>query len=330
MAPRGLPFGANGPMARLLRIDFPRESSWEVARMNAGLHVSLVLAALALSSPVPDPPDSTSAAFVAAVDAAAREAGGAVVGVAAVHVESGRRLSVRGGERFQMASVFKVPVAIAALGAVEKGTLRLDEEVEILRSDRRKIGPLYDEWKPGMRVTVGRMLDVMLVYSDNTAADKLCALLGEPRAVERDLVSRGVAGVRISLDEKGMDAALKRDLTAFENGAENGTSPDAFSALLARFFRGELLSRASTDRMLDSMRRCATGDHRLRAGLPKGTDVFDKTGTVRSCANDAGIVRLPDGTHLVLAVFTRGGRDGAARDEAIARVARAAWQAFTP
>ena len=288
----------------------------------------IVLAAFALSSPIPDPPDPASAAFAAAVAATARDAGGAVVGVTAVHVESGRSLSFRGGERFQMASVFKLPVAIAILGAAETGALRLDEEVEIRRSDRRKVGPLYDEWKPGMRVTVGRMVDVMLVFSDNTAADKLCALLGGPGAVESDLVSRGVAGVRISLDEKGMGAAMKRGLAAFEGGAENGASPDAIAALLARLFRGELLPRASTARILDSMRRCATGDRRFKAGVPKGTDVLDKTGTVGSCSNDAGIVSLPDGTHLALAVFTRGGRDAAARDETIARVARAAWRAF--
>ena len=122
---------------------------------------------------------------------------------------------------------------------------------------------------------------------------------------------------------------MRKDLAQFESGRENGANPEAIAALLARLFRGELLSRASTDRILDSMRRCATGDRRLRAGLPKGTEVFDKTGTVRSCSNDAGIVRLPDGTHLALVVFTRGGRDGGARDEAIARVARAAWRAFS-
>lgn len=298
--------------------------------MNVFLPIALAVLAATAPAPAPvrDPPDSTSAAFSAAVDAAAREAGGAAVGVTAVHVESGRRLSVRGGERFQMASVFKVPVAIAVLGAAEKGALRLDAEVEIRQSDRRKVGPLDSEWKPGMRVTVGRMVDVMLVHSDNTAADKLCALLGGPRAVERDLASRGVTGVRISLDEKGMGAAMKKDLAAFESGAENGASPDAMAALLARLFRGELLSRASTDRILDAMRRCATGDRRLRAGVPPGTEVRDKTGSVGSCSNDAGILTLPDGTHLVLAVFTRGGRDGAARDAAITRIARAAWRAF--
>jgi beta-lactamase class A len=292
--------------------------------LNAFLPIAL--AAVAATAPAPAPDPASAAIARAAQDA--ENSAGAVVGVSVLHLESGRRLSFRGGERFQMASVFKVPVAIAVLGAVEKGALRLDEEVEVRRSDRRKVGPLYDEWKPGMRVTVGRMVDVMLVFSDNTAADKLCALLGGPPAVEREVASRSVAGVRISLDEKGMGAAMKKDLAAFESGVENGASPDAIAALLARLFRGELLSRASTDRILGAMRRCATGDHRLRAGFPKGTDVLDKTGTVGSCSNDAGIVRLPDGTHLAVAVFVRGGTRAAAREAAIASVARAAWQAF--
>jgi beta-lactamase class A len=153
------------------------------------------------------------------------------------------------------------------------------------------------------------------------------AVLG---AVEKALASRGVAGVRISLDEKGMGAAMRKDLAAFETGEQNGASPDSIAALLGRLYRGELLSRTATDRILDAMGRCATGDKRVRAGLPKGTEVRDKTGTVGTCSNDAGIVTLPDGTHLVLAVFVRGGAEAAARDTAIASLARAAWQAFAP
>jgi beta-lactamase class A len=193
-----------------------------------------------------------------------------------------------------------------------------------------EVGPLYDEWKPGVRVTVARMVDVMLVFSDNTAADVLVALLGGPNAVEEALVAKGVTGVKVSLDEKGLGAAMKRDLEAIEHGTQNGTSPDAMAALLVRLFRGELLSKVSTDRILDSMRRCATSGRRLRAGLPKGTEIADKTGTAGSCTNDAGIVTLPDGTHLALVVFVRGGLDAASREAAIASIARAAWEAFVP
>lgn len=292
--------------------------------MNLALPISLVAA---LASPAPDPVPADP--VVAAAHAAERESG-AVVGVSVLHLESGRRISHRGNERFQMASVFKVPVAIAALGAVEKGALRLDQEAEILKSDRMTVGPIDDHWTPGMRVTVERMVDVMLVNSDNSAADKLIHLLGGPGAVEKALTSKGVPGIRISLDEKGMGAAMKKDLAALESGAQNGATPDAMATLLGRLFGGELLSRPMTDRVLDAMRRCTTGDRRLRAGLPKGTEIADKTGTLGSCSNDAGILTLPDGTHLVVAVFTRGGTDAAKRANAIASLARATWEAFAP
>ena len=294
--------------------------------MNVLLPASLVLAVLAPASP--DPAPAPADPVIAAARAVEKD--GMVVGISVLHLETGRRVSNRGGERFQMASVFKVPVAIATLAAVEKGTLRLDEEVEIRESDRRSWGPIDDHWKPGMRVTVARMLDVMLVDSDNTAADKLCALLGGPAAAERALVARGVSGISISLDERGMAAVAKKDRASLEEGAQNGTTPDAMATLFARLFRNELLSRPSTDRILDSMRRCATSGRRLRAGVPKGTEVFDKTGTMGACANDAGILTLPDGSHLVVAVFTRGGRDTAAREEAIASVALGAWGAVAP
>ena len=294
--------------------------------MNVVLPVGLVLAALALAAPEPAP-DPLRDAVVAAATAAER-ASGAVVGVSILQIESGRRAAHRGGERFQMASVFKAPVAVAVLSAVEKGRLTLDREVEVKASDRRRWGPIDDHWTPGMRVTVERMLDVMLVDSDNTACDLLIRLVGGPASVEKALVDRNVAGIRISLDEKGMAAAAKKNRTAFEAGAQNGASPDAMAAFLARLYGGELLSRASTDRILDAMRRCATGEKRLRAGLPKGTEIRNKTGTSTSCANDAGIVTLPDGTHAVVAVFTRGGRDAAAREGAIAAMAGAAWGAL--
>ena len=188
--------------------------------------MNVVLPIVSPPSPpgLPDRPRARATAVVAAPRGADRPPGRSSAS-RSVHLESGRRLSSRGGERFQMASVFKLPVAIAVLGAVETGTLRLDAVVEIRRSDRRKIGPLDDEWKPGMRVSVARMVDVMLVDSDNTAADKLIALLGGPRAVQKDLESLGVAGVRISLDEKGMGAAIKKDLAAFESGAEERREP---------------------------------------------------------------------------------------------------------
>ena len=68
-------------------------------------------------------------------------------------------------------------------------------------------------------------------------------------------------------------------------------------------------------------------DTRLVAGLPAHTPIWHKTGSWREVAtHDAGIVQLPDGTHLVLVVLVRQQRpDERAAERLIADVARAAW-----
>lgn len=74
------------------------------------------------------------------------------------------------------------------------------------------------------------------------------------------------------------------------------------------------------------------GAKRLKGVLPPGTIVAHKTGTsataggMTRATNDAGIITLPDGRHMVLAVFVTESHAGQnEREAAIARIARAAW-----
>jgi beta-lactamase class A len=53
---------------------------------------------------------------------------------------------------------------------------------------------------------------------------------------------------------------------------------------------------------------------RIGIKLPEGTEVANKTGTGMGSFNDVGIVTLPDGRHLILAVY-------------IARAHRLSWDA---
>jgi beta-lactamase class A len=78
------------------------------------------------------------------------------------------------------------------------------------------------------------------------------------------------------------------------------------------------------------MRRNTTGDRRIRALLPKGTPVWDKTGTMGRSANDIGLVELPDGkgTLVVVALVKSSEKGYDARETGIARVAKAAFDAF--
>jgi beta-lactamase class A len=116
----------------------------------------------------------------------------------------------------------------------------------------------------------------------------------------------------------------------YTSGKDHG-SPRGMAKLLAKIARGEALSPASTEVLLEIMRRDATGLDRIRGLLPRGTIVASKTGTLANTSqNDVGIVTLPDNTHLVIAVYTHGWTDEkeTEKDRIIAEIARAAWRQF--
>jgi beta-lactamase class A len=72
--------------------------------------------------------------------------------------------------------------------------------------------------------------------------------------------------------------------------------------------------------------------NRIKGELPAGTIVMHKSGTsdtrngVTYATNDIGLIMLPDGRRLAIAVFiTDSTADEATRDAVIARIAKAAY-----
>ena len=337
----------------------------------------LPVLALAACEPAPDPDyrgQNTAPVEQMTVDTAAAD-GGALdsvfaaiereargeMGVTAVIVESGRTVSYRDGEAFPMASTYKLPIALAVLAKVDSGRIALDDSVPLAPADYR-LGPspvTEDLPAGGGPVTVRRMVESMMMFSDNTATDVLMRLAGGPAAVQAHVRSRGVEGMRIDryegqvyLDYNGVRQApppaewtperLQRLIDSvpqpekqaardrFFADVRDTSSPGAMAALLVQLQRGEGITPASREFLLDAMRRSPTGTRRIRAGVPRGTEVADKTGTIGRTTNDVGLVTLPDGRHLALAVLVRNSTKSNPQVEpAIAAATRAVWEHFT-
>lgn len=320
------------------------------------LLVSALLALLA-TPPAAAPSDAAAASLRSTILRIADDVDG-TVGVSVVHIPSGRSFSYGGAEKFPMASVFKLPVAVVLLSRVDAGALKLDEKLPVTRGDLRPPGPVLERWTPGLSLTVGELLDEMMVASDNSAVDLLIRRLGGTKAVRDGLAALGLSGIDVDATELEMmlrfrgiqgspvglrmtpeelktktgkvsEAARKKAAARFEKAPLDAATPDALARLLVRLEKRELLSAASADRLLSAMRRCATGDRRIRAGVPKGSEVFDKTGTIGRCMNDVGLVRLPGGPTLAISVLIRSSYvDEKTREALIAEVARAAALAF--
>ncbi|HEV3049542.1 MAG TPA: class A beta-lactamase [Longimicrobium sp.] len=340
------------------------------------LRFGVLALALAGCEPAPDPDyrgQNTTPVEGMSVDSAAADSGaldstfaaieretGGELGVTATVVENGRTVSYRGGERFPMASTFKVAVAMAVLARVDSGRISLDDSLEVLPRDFRR-GPsqVADTVGPrGGRTTVRTLVRSILLFSDNTATDALLRHLGGPAMVQAHLASRGIQGISVDRSEGEVlweyygvrdvppDSAWTRqefdrriaavpaaeqDSARVRFGSDPGDTgtPDGWAQLLIQLQRGDGLSPESREFILDAMRRTQTGVRRIRAGVPPGTEVADKTGTLGGSTNDVGLVTLPDGTHLALAVFVRNTtKSSEAVEPALAAAARAAYGHF--
>jgi beta-lactamase class A len=221
------------------------------------------------------------------------------VGIAALDLNTGETVSIKGNTPFPMASTVKVAIAALYLAQVDNGRRSLDDTIngQPVRSLMRR----------------------MLVFSDNHAADILFKDVGGPAALEAWLEDNNVKGIHVDRTIAQLLAA-KRDL--FDR--RDSSTPVAMVDLLRRIYKAQLIKPESRDYLLDVMAQCETGKNRIKALLP-GVPVEHKTGTLNGLADDVGFITLPDGRRVAVAIFTRGGAD---RPRTIAETARAIYDGF--
>lgn len=116
---------------------------------------------------------------------------------------------------------------------------------------------------------------------------------------------------------------------AVASAVDNHSSPRDLACFLQMLGQGQLLDRKWTSWCMGVLSR-ARFNNRIPRLLPRGTRVYHKTGSIVGVVNDAGIIRLPGGEHLVVAVLVQDIRAGAdeAASAAIARIARMAWDCW--
>lgn len=282
-----------------------------------------------------------------------------VVGVSALHIESNRRVSFHGDDRFPMASTFKVPVAVQLLSRVDRGEVKLDQMVTLEPQDLHPgsgtLTGLFN--KPGVSLSVRNLLELMLLISDNSAADLCMRLAGGPEAVTAKMREIGIEGIRVDRptirlisDWAGATLPPEHDWAPgiygklysgvspdqrkaahdrFDQDPRDTAEPDAMEALLEKIYARKLLKSETADLLVDIMQRCQTGEARIRGMLPPDTVLAHKTGSIGGTINDVGILTLPgDAGHVVLAMFVKQASKSEVSERTIAQISRAIYDFF--
>ena len=252
---------------------------------------------------------------------------GGRLGVAALDTGTGRLAAHRGGERFALCSTFKLLLAAQALHRVDRGIEQLEHRIAYGQADLLEYAPVTRPHAGGAGLTVAELCEAAMAWSDNTAANLLLARQGGPQALTDWLRTLGDPTTRLDRNEPALNDVPPDDV-------RDTTTPEAMARTLQAVALGEALTPASRERLQGWMLGCRTGDQRLRAGMPSGWRIGEKTGTgPRGTSNDIGVLWPPGRAPVALACYLTGSTaDGARRDAAIAEVGRrvAQWVASMP
>ncbi|WP_232223437.1 serine hydrolase [Sphingorhabdus lutea] len=260
-------------------------------------------------------------------------------GISVHSLDEGWTVGQRLDDLFPQQSVSKLWVAMTILDQVDRGKLRLDDEVVITRNDLAVFyQPVRDKvLREGeVRESVASLLERAITQSDNTANDSLLRTAGGPEAVHDFIAKHQLGAIRFGPGERLLQSGIagltwkqeysigrnfytaranlsydkrKSALDNYLADPIDGASPRAISLALAKLSRGKLLSYGSSSYLLDLLNRVRSGPNRLKGGVPSGWSIGHKTGTgqdlppISTGYNDVGILVAPDGRQYMVAVM---------------------------
>ena len=276
------------------------------------------------------------------------------IGVAAKNIELDELVMVRGRELYPMASTYKVAIMAEVFKQAEEGRFSLEDRVELTADLRRPGSGLLTYFDAGLRPTMRDLILMMMAVSDNMATDILLNRVG-PANVTATMRKAGLPAIRIDrttreiigdynklLDPRLATASpaevarMRAALTPAQVRAANETftaieldvtTPVDMTELLAKIYKGEMVSKAAGQQMMDILARNQIHT-RLHRNLPDGARVYSKYGSIGGSLNDVGIMFVGD-QHVAISVYLKNSRtERYLAEDAIGRIARAVYDYY--
>ncbi|GJG87480.1 beta-lactamase [Gemmatimonadetes bacterium T265] len=246
---------------------------------------------------------------------------GGRLGVAVLDTATGHARGYREDERFPLCSTFKLLAAACVLARVDRQRERLTRRVVYGHDAIVPNSPTTEEHAGGEGLTVGALCEAAVTLSDNTAGNLLLDSFGGPAALTGYLRTLGDPVTRLDRREPAMNVTRPGD-------PRDTTTPRAMLGLVRATVLGTALSSASREQLTAWMVATTTGGRRLRAGVPDGWRVGDKTGTgpdPRHATNDVAVIWPPRRAPIVVtAYYVDGPAPDDVRDAVLAEVGRLA------
>ena len=219
-------------------------------------------------------------------------------------MQNGSIVGINEDKPFAMHSVMKFPQALYVADYLSRKGLNLDDTIVVDKADL-----MQNTWSPMLKFfegvkafSYGELLELSLGQSDNNASELLFKFCGKPKAVEKYMRKLGFRDIHVRMTEEQMHKNPAKAI-------ENSSTPTEMVRLFEWFHHHKDDNQYLTF-IWKAMADCSTGLKRIPAAIPSDARIVHKTGTGFPSAeggqdmNDAGIILMPDGNHVLIAVFT--------------------------
>ena len=256
----------------------------------------------------------------------------ATIGVSILNFSNGDTLTVNKTHHFPMQSVYKFHLALAVLNQIDKKKFSLNQNILVKKTDLlpNLYSPMREKYPEGnVNLPLSEILKYTVAQSDNSACDLLFRLIGGTKVVNDYIHRIGVKEVNIVATEE----VMQKD---WQVQYANWSTPVAATQLLQKFYQKKLLSKNSQDFLWKTMVETTTGPNKIRGLLPKDVTVAHKTGFsgknaegLTGATNDIGILILPNGQKLAIALFVSNSTETEIVNERImAEITKVVWDYY--
>lgn len=194
---------------------------------------------------------------------------------------TGETVDLNGNSPMMAASVIKIPILMETFRRIQTGMLKKDQLYVLKEEDKMPSCGCLNRMHAGINLTVQDLYNLMIILSDNTAANILIRLLGGTEAINDSLSEMGYQTCRVN--------RLLFDSEASARGIENYVSGVEIADMLEKMYLGQLIDEASSQEMLDILK-----SQRLKNKVPFNfqgcVPIAHKTGEDDGITHDVGII----------------------------------------
>ncbi|WP_212003289.1 serine hydrolase [Chitinophaga sp. HK235] len=211
-------------------------------------------------------------------------------GIYVQHLQTGKWASINGDTIFPTASIVKIPLLVGLFNKIDKGELGYHQSMVYRDSSRYGGSGLMQFFKDSAVTEVSVLAALMMAYSDNTTSLWNQQLAGGGASVNQLLEQYGLKDTRVNSRTPGREDNRKMY-------GWGQTTPREMSTLLAKIFRGEVISRAASERMYRLMTK-GYYDEQALTQIPPYVQAAAKTGSVDESRSEVVLVNAPHGDYV--------------------------------